>query len=944
MANRGQVPRLLRTVFAEVDLFRCGLVVQKNERGEEILSETAGLNANYIHRLLAGAPRAQSETDPKTLLYLVLRHATLLEYARAGLQILEERGLVTKLEMYERELVNITSETRTVFNLLDQRVAGVTGRRTLLEYLLQPRVSPTTRAEQIVDEYRNALLVLEPLPTAELERLFTETLDVCAYRLDAWTTSLATKRLQGMREVRPSGAYIGAYGWVEDLKPFPADERHDVPIDGEAGVSAFTYSGGYIYAPSMTHGAAAAVLRNAYMTRQGDHQSPYAVNLSSARVRAALWLLDTVREGQPLGASLGYLFERELHDEGLDRFIDRFRHKYPLVQGSTDDGGGPAESVAARDVVDGYALLQHFKKRLHWNDLAAPLPDERRNVDRVLARVDNALDGLADLLTAESVFQMVGGSIEGASATLDTMGKGAHPPEPEIANMARGGTSVTHRVALVLGGDPGGDPGGEPLWPVATPRSEAEPLLNVWVGNLLGNPSNVVCEVSFSNRDPRTVTLRDLELQPLDVLTLAREGESPAAPDSELERRVKYAAMQLAGLGAQQPLIQYDVAIELDRQTFPEMLEVARSINALLSGTRALHPRDLLVPEAASDVEAQGFDLLRGELQVRADAALAHLVTAIGALDSALPDDSRPAAVVDFDALRTALRAASLLGVAAAFPPLFATELVAIAQSVVRELRGRLDRAVAQTDPVSQVREVLGRDFVFLPRFTPAQRGELTQAVAQGPDLGPDPDDALSVWFAKAARVRKPLGSWRMVSLYATSVGRPLIAPRMIQLPFSAGAPWVGLPFGPSPTSRPKAGQVSLMLLGGRPPAAGEAWAGVLLDEWVELIPNATEDAGVVFHYDRPNAEAPQAVLVAVPPDATQPWSLELLLRIVEQTFEMAKTRGFDGEWKHATGDRESDHALYNNPWLPLILMADGDHDATIASNFPQCMQRGTTE
>ena len=298
-------PRILRTVFTEQERFLCGLVVEKNERGDEILSETSGLSPNYIRQLLSGAPRTQTETQPKTLLYLMLRHAWLLEHARAGVQVLQERQLISKREQYEKEMVGITSDEPTLFAWLDKPVAGLTGTETLAEYLIRPRLQPVTPAEHIIDEYRNALLTLEPLPTAELERLFTETLDVCAYRLDAWATSLASRRLETMREARPLGAYVGAYGWVEDLKPFPADERHDVTIDGEEGVKAFSYSGGYIYAPSMTHGAAAAVLRNRYMTRAGDQQSPYAINLSSARVRTALWLLDTVREGQLMGTRLG---------------------------------------------------------------------------------------------------------------------------------------------------------------------------------------------------------------------------------------------------------------------------------------------------------------------------------------------------------------------------------------------------------------------------------------------------------------------------------------------------------------------------------------------------------------------------------------------------------------------------------------------------------------
>ena len=39
----------------------------------------------------------------------------------------------------------------------------------------------------------------------------------------------------------------------------------------------------------------------------------------------AKWLLDGVRQGQSLSALLGYRFERGLHEQGLDRYIHRFR-------------------------------------------------------------------------------------------------------------------------------------------------------------------------------------------------------------------------------------------------------------------------------------------------------------------------------------------------------------------------------------------------------------------------------------------------------------------------------------------------------------------------------------------------------------------------------------------------------------------------------------------
>ena len=47
-------------------------------------------------------------------------------------------------------------------------------------------------------------------------------------------------------------------------------------------------------------------------------------------------LLDGVRQGQPLGALLGYLFERRLHELRLDAQIDDFRRLAPLAPVNAD--------------------------------------------------------------------------------------------------------------------------------------------------------------------------------------------------------------------------------------------------------------------------------------------------------------------------------------------------------------------------------------------------------------------------------------------------------------------------------------------------------------------------------------------------------------------------------------------------------------------------------
>ena len=75
------------------------------------------------------------------------------------------------------------------------------------------------------------------------------------------------------------------------------------------------------------------VLRSGHLAHAGN-QMPndlLAIDLSSERVRLATWLLDGVRQGQPLGALLGYRFERRLQEAGKAQFISFFRELAPLV-------------------------------------------------------------------------------------------------------------------------------------------------------------------------------------------------------------------------------------------------------------------------------------------------------------------------------------------------------------------------------------------------------------------------------------------------------------------------------------------------------------------------------------------------------------------------------------------------------------------------------------
>ena len=75
---------------------------------------------------------------------------------------------------------------------------------------------------------------------------------------------------------------------------------------------------GFIHAPSLAQASTVAVLRSGHLAHAGAIAANdlLAIDLSSERVRLASWLLDGVRQGQPLGALLGYRFERRLQEVG----------------------------------------------------------------------------------------------------------------------------------------------------------------------------------------------------------------------------------------------------------------------------------------------------------------------------------------------------------------------------------------------------------------------------------------------------------------------------------------------------------------------------------------------------------------------------------------------------------------------------------------------------
>ena len=199
------------------------------------------------------------------------------------------------------------------------------------------RRSPTPAIAALGD-FRASLAHLQALDSETLQYLMQGTLDLSSHRLDAWITSFATKRLaRDARARRRRGVYVGGYGWVENLAPAPAARggRRDAPAGRRSRPARRAANdSGFIHAPSLTHAAAAALLRNAHLGPNGTARRQQSVRdrpVVASRARGGSAARRRA-QGQPLGALLGYRFERGLHDLALGRLaIPRDAPLAPLV-------------------------------------------------------------------------------------------------------------------------------------------------------------------------------------------------------------------------------------------------------------------------------------------------------------------------------------------------------------------------------------------------------------------------------------------------------------------------------------------------------------------------------------------------------------------------------------------------------------------------------------
>lgn len=939
-------------------------------------ANAGGTKINYIQWLLqASVADIQAQnypgTVPTSLLYMILRQSLILDYASLAAAEEIASGRLDPAQFRQAEVVNIPAKTPpakppvSTWDLL-ARPSVPNPALTWGEFLVGLIVPPSSPYARLA-ALRKSLENLAGLPTAELDRLLTETLDACSHRLDVWASTIGNALLNRSRASKNTGLHLGAFGWVEEVRPAPQratvqgaelsqvqqlDALRAKRVPGApvlpVPVVPLTDNGGYIYSPSSVQAAVAAVLRNGYMTHKGTPEEPLlAMDLSSERVRYALYLLQGVQRGQSLNALLGYLFEAGLDALGLNQYTQPFRDRFPVVGTKLTPSSAPTESIAASNVVDGLTLRTawdtgQLAAGQNWGaGLPAAGSADQTNVIGLLETIDDYSDALGDLSMAETVFQIIRGNFPRSGSLMDAISKGDRPPDPDVITTQRGGIDLTHRVAVLLAGKPAANP----AWAGVTthPRAAAEPWLEAWLTTLLPDPSTVVCSVQYKDTTGVTgnvnVRLLDLEIGSLDCLGMADAAE--VAQQAELEARILYAAAVPSG--ATGATINYQTATPpAVWVSFPDFFFLAKALRNLVSGARALSPQDMTVPE--KDPALLGGGLVPADLPGRASTALSSLTTDIGKLTDAQTAQATAAAAFAASAsasnaaalaaadgpLRAALLTCSYYGVTGSVPSTITdASLAAQAKSVLSILTARQAAAqsaqatLPKTDSLGVLSAIFGKDFLVLPQFTPPGISDLVKAFGQSSSLVASDPAAPSRWLTQMTHIRPAISRLDLALSLALAVGAPAfhpLAPLLGQLPETAGDRWLGLPIDPD--DPPVKGRVAFACYTQGDPSQ-TPYAGLLVDEWPERIPSTAETASVAFHYEEPQARAPQTCLLAVCPDDRPTWDDDLVAGILEETLELAKIRAVDLSSLQGMGQI-----------LPALYFTFNLQSATVSANF----------
>ena len=463
-----------------------------------------------------------------------------------------------------------------------------------------------------------------------------------------------------------------------------------------------------------------------------------------------------------------------------------------------------------------------------------PPPTLPAGAREALATCDAALDTYADLLVTDGIHALVTGHGGLGNAAMEAAAGLGPPPELRAMRTPRQATSVRVSAWAVL-------PPGNAAGTGAPPAVLADPAFASLLEQELGAASGWTWTIGAD-----TVSLADLGLHGIEAFAL---------PPDELTQRLRG---------------ERDASLPFASGTGADKLARATRLAELLGGGDSDPP----LPGAIDgrDDDAAPASPLR-------DAMVADLAGRLSALRNRMTSLLASLAAAD---LNDPAAVAWCLAQCRAWGGVRADDAEPLAQALAR-LQTRLAaapeaEAEAEANNVrglrQSIRAVVGHARLpVLPLVPSLAVGPLRAAMRD--DEGRPRSDR--EWLEIVAAVRPRLASLEAWQL--DPARRPWRA--AVRTADGSGDPWspagpVVVAYGPDPAAL--AGSMATVAIAG-------------LDAWQDAIPSTRHTTSATFGFNGPKSRAPQAVLLAVPPDASRRLNDAELAALVLETRQLARAR-----------------------------------------------------
>lgn len=707
-----------------------------------------------------------------------------------------------------------------------------------------------------------------PLVT-RLERALGATLDTMSGRIDPWITAFAWERLKAVSKQPGALRQLGAYGWVQG------------PFDGEPGPTA----AGLLHAPSLAQAQVATLARDHYRRGITNERGErvWGMALSAPAVRIATGLIADYRDGHHPDEVVGREVERiaaahVLPTSSVYRALADLRTTYPLNQ-------KPDPRQVCKGSVTLAALLTESRKPVPSHP-HLDLSEARQELEELQA----GIEAMAQLNLLDGALHLATGSPERAAATMEAASMGA-PPEPEFPRTPASARELRTTVLSML------------PWRESTNEDHAAALADPSVAGYLAATLGLewVWQVELDDGTRHDVTLADLGLQPIDTLTL---------PASLLRRA---AAIRFGLAGSQGDDGGFEGGSVVDP---PELAEAARLVGLL--GAPATE-QDL--PDAGEQ-ELPGMHI--SELADRHRKVREDLEATIKELDKAIAEEEEAGLLAAIDrgarwgsvpgtTLADEEALAAVLG-RVAFPET-ATPPEELAAAMLDALTKRLAPPTTAPvelegeDPEDDEDELEPEPELGLDQLAKAisglaaPQGNLAilarwqrSALLDRAGLRPQENGELTGgWLETLAHVRAPLAR-----LAAAQSG-----PHPLRGWASSEDPWLVADLAALPQDAERLFDYEtprLVAAFGPGDAMGAATLAVgVIDAWREDLPTRHRDTHAAFGFNAPAAQAPRAILLAVPPNPGDDLTDDDVGQMLSELRASVVARSWNTPWQAST-------------------------------------------